>query len=409
MALRKHALMMAACLFINSCGDTNSFSTVQKSADRIDSAVGERVSDDKVLSNASVPDNENSPDDFNRVPNQEEAPEKEEIVREAPESEDPPKEAVVVEEVFRTSTVQTPIDVVWTVDNSGSMGEEVENVRKNFSFFMDTVKQQLDVKVALLSSDCKESGLAFRRCLDLKEDEKSRVNLWLEDPHRKGASLGVGSTNALALLSSASCEENKTNLEQYKICNINVSQAALNHPSKRDYIGFRDDVFDSAGGLVNFFRKESKKVFIVVTDDSPTGFYADSYLKTMDTLFGRGNHVFYSFSFIPGKESGEDCRAGFGGAEKEGYIYLSQKTFGETYNICEQNWEQHFRKLTKSIKSVAAREFTTKYRCQEIVKVTVDDIELTNEQFAFKLPSRLSISEGVLLPKEQKIVINCKV
>ena len=397
------------CFFIASCGQESSFLNNKDIAEKAFDK--EKEGAQPVTSDVVV-----------KLPTLEEAPGKDEGPKPAvvenqeptlpsqpvqkPEEEKAPElSEEEVLDTFITSTVQTPVDVVWAIDNSGSMAGEVENVRKNFSFFLDSVKGLQDVKVGLISANKKQSKYG----LNLDEKQKSQVDLWVSHPKNPSHNLDVASTNALAMIASTSCDANSSSKAENKICDLNVNEEALKHPSKNKSISDKSDVYGSAGFLSDFYRQESQKVMVVVTDDSATGFYSDGYLQAMNGLFGEGNHRLYHFSFLEGQGAIKGCHPGTAGKEKDVYKKLSEATFGEGYSICEENWTAHFEKLVKSIESVATREFKSEHKCSKLVSVSIDGEKLSSDQFTFNLPSTLVIAEGVLKTQEQKIEMICKI
>jgi len=95
-------------------------------------------------------------------------------------------------------------DVVWVIDNSGSMAEEADNVRKNFEAFLSTVSAVRDLKTALVSS-YGTNGTQMA----LPEKYQGQENY----THFKRR---IGSTDALTIAAKLSCKPTGTG--QYKSC-----------------------------------------------------------------------------------------------------------------------------------------------------------------------------------------------
>src|SRR5690606_28999334 len=64
-----------------------------------------------------------------------------------------PQEPIISEatQSFTSSSKKTPIDMVWVIDNSGSMSQNVARVKENFKAFAATLKGEVDIKFALIS------------------------------------------------------------------------------------------------------------------------------------------------------------------------------------------------------------------------------------------------------------------
>lgn len=87
------------------------------------------------------------------------------------------------------------VDLVWIIDGSSSMADEVARVKENLRSFVDSAKLRSDLKVAMITN------------------VPSFANIALELPDVELVSSAVGSTNALAVAASASCPESETHVE----------------------------------------------------------------------------------------------------------------------------------------------------------------------------------------------------
>ncbi len=199
-------------------------------------------------------------------------------------------------EGFNNATaVRPPVDIVWFVDNSGSMTEETRYVNMNLNLFGSTLQA---------------SGLDYRVIMVARR--------------------GTGSL---------------------QIC----APPPLGGPNCGDSPRFRhvDQQVESTDGLqlvlstrprwIDFVRLQSLKFFVAVTDDDSAMPAAD-FDRTirMEPAFER-----YTFHSIVGYEDRTDCPT----LARRGSVYLTltMNTGGERARVCEMDWSRIFRAFADSI------------------------------------------------------------
>ena len=112
------------------------------------------------------------------------------------------------------------LDMVWVIDNSGSMSEEAEQVRINFERFSNSLENKGDFKLALISKTegsnsspimgrFRPVGLPY---VELSQNMKNKGHIQIDYP--------VGSTNllvALAYKQAAKNDKTKQSMWRYFI------------------------------------------------------------------------------------------------------------------------------------------------------------------------------------------------
>ncbi len=77
----------------------------------------------------------------------------------------PPKNSDQVGNVSEDFTInagqQAALDLVWVIDNSGSMSDNIAQVRNNFESFVTSVSTRIDIKIILLSASQGSFGLTL--------------------------------------------------------------------------------------------------------------------------------------------------------------------------------------------------------------------------------------------------------
>jgi hypothetical protein len=223
-------------------------------------------------------------------------------------------------------------DVVWVIDNSGSMAEEVGAVEKNFGQFLAAVKTITDTRVAFIT--CKLALVTFQHCLN-------EANL-MAGPETTFIDFTVGSTDALAIAAAAICPPETSMFPpdvlpgMEKICNVPV--AGLDEDALA-YNGIK-------GKLKDFFRQGTRPVVVVVSDDTVEGFMGTSFATVMNDKFGPSGWQFYGFVGLPTSVVGPNCQVE---AVSPDYQKLATDTKGKLFDLCAADWASNFGALSDGI------------------------------------------------------------
>lgn len=196
------------------------------------------------------------------------------------------------------------VDIVWIIDQSGSMNSEIAMVKQNMNAFANYISgTQIDYHVIVLAQKgtgtydiCIPPPLGGTNCND--------------GPRFKQVDVNVQSTNGLSLTKQ--------------------------HISS----------------IESFMRSGSMRHFVIVTDDnsqiSASDF--DNFLKSRP---GYNDYVFHSIIGLK-KES---CVASVGTV----YMDLSNMTKGLQFNICSANWTTLFNTLGQGVANVAVTQYKLQY------------------------------------------------
>lgn len=225
---------------------------------------------------------------------------------------------------------QTMVDMVWVVDNSGSMSTEAEHVRKNVLGFATAVESLSNFKLALISKIGTTGYGTY-----LPETLKAKGGVEVD--------FTVGSTNALMVLGAALCKKMDALFPCAELVDGSATTTSTSYATTYGSVH---------GALDNFYRIGSKKIFVAVTDDETTVAGSD-FLQFFNNQFPNERPRFFGFI---GLGASSPCQARQG----QQYQWLADETAGATYNICSADWAEHFKDLTSTVGAIANYEYELK-------------------------------------------------
>lgn len=263
------------------------------------------------------------------------------------------------QESFLTSGSAGKVDVVWYVDQSGTMNGETENVQRNFATFMNEVSTLADTRIALVAQRSGSNSISITPV----ENKVIQVDQF------------VDSHDALTIA-----------------INTFVPEGG-NLPA-----GVKKK--DSISKLASFFRADVPAVIVVVTDDDAKGVTSANFEEHARSTLGKVPKV---FSFRSKDESvfkdEEGCQKGnsFGVS----YEKLATSTGGEAFDICEPDWSNNFEKLKQGIAKAAQNSFPLKKIPSKLTEVKVNGAVLA--------PSAYSISGNLVSVKPEALPVSGEV
>ena len=209
---------------------------------------------------------------------------------------------------------KAPVDIIFAVDTSGSMANEIAQVKANINGSFAAVLGQgdLDYRVTMIAT---KGTSAFAVCV---APPLGGPNCGSNLPLYRAVSQTVGSTNPLSLILST---------------------------------------YDSANAVLNWqsaLRYDAIKVFVVITDDNATtaaqAFDTALLAKEPLGIFGtslKRNYVFYGLIGIDKNDSTKKCSD----AVNIGSVYQSLVTLtnGAQFSECEADYSPAFSAIAKNV------------------------------------------------------------
>jgi len=217
--------------------------------------------------------------------------------------------------------VRPPVDVIVSVDQSGSMSDDIANVKANIN---------------QLSAFLQKTGLDYRVVMI--------------------GTVGSGSFDVCVPppLGGASCQSNGNT---FRTVNRNVQSS--------DTLSIIVSTLGQTTGAMawrDFLRPESLKVFIPITDDDSYGVTAASFEQQLFAvpggLFGTPStpkYVFYPITGAASFPSESTCGSNAVNNGKT-YLDLAKKTGGKWFPICSTNFAPVFEEIGKNVASTVACE-----------------------------------------------------
>lgn len=235
--------------------------------------------------------------------------------KEEPPSNTEPR-TITEEFVSSVNAEKAAVDILWIIDNSGSMRQEAEHVNNNLNSFIETIKDSSDIRFALISGTNKNGNTVTLPNQDL--DHLMQIN------HT------VRSHDSLEII--------RDKMEQ--------------------------------GELKDFFRPNTLKYLVLITDDDSDDnglefldFFKNWYTKSTVKVSG----------FLGLGWSTSPCQA----AKGLEYLNMIEQTGGFSINICEEDWSDSFKKLANDISYSANNVFELQTAlASEVLEVSVNGIAL---------------------------------
>ena len=238
-------------------------------------------------------------------------------------------------DIFVLESYKHPIDIVWAMDNSESMNEENTLMNQNFLSFINSIQSKADLKVAVISCFGSEN-----HCLNLPESVQQKVTQ---------VNQVVSSNDSLFRILDAS---------------------GLMPDGMLIPVGNPNPLTQNS--LSQFYRPNTKRIYITVSDDNAFGVVANGFIKFHQAKAGL-NFSYFAFATTPQSQ----CPGNIGTE----HIALAAKTSGAVFDICQPDWSEHFAQLSTQVISLAQSSFPLKFGAEKVKKITMDGVELSQNQY----------------------------
>lgn len=215
----------------------------------------------------------------------------------------------------RDINTTTNIDMVWVVDNSVSMVEEIEIIRENLGRFLLSLEDRAQLNFTLITNSKGSHGM--------------NLSSW-------ATSRGYRQ----------------------------ISQFIDSHDSLSRFLEFIPRLIGTS------LRPKSQKILVVVSDDnSEVG--TNEFFRLIKRFINPNQ--FKIFGFVGLDKNLSPCIDRVGSH----YIRMAEATGGQTFNICEKDWTPHFESLIKNIGQITKTEFTLPSIPKSELLVLIDGVATT--------------------------------
>ncbi|MDX9720012.1 MAG: hypothetical protein RBU37_04630 [Myxococcota bacterium] len=230
-----------------------------------------------------------------------------------------------IERRFEAGISTLPIDIIFTIDNSGSMGNEIDTVERNINQNFASIIQasNIDYQVIMLSRHGSDS-----------------TRICVSEP-----------------LSATSCSpvpNEPAHTERFKHYSVSISSTNSFERIIDTYDGSEDDAYDLwPDGWRQWLRPYAHKVFVEITDDGTRSYTAETFDAALLAMnpphFGVPGSRSYTWHSIIGIHENtppnaayppehpivnQRCDSAASGGVAEEYQKLSQMTGGLRFPVC---------------------------------------------------------------------------
>jgi hypothetical protein len=252
---------------------------------------------------------------------------------------------------YQDSTANNKVDVLWVIDNSGSMYTKQQKLAAGFSSFMNVfTTKDFDFHMAVVTSDTRATGSGGQA------GEFQTLPYPYEDLVRPARSMPSGYTGASGP-SVLILDNNTTDLAEHFMANARVGDDGDSDAKILDAIQLSLGTPLLAGANNNFIRSDAHLAVIVVSDDddvasSTVPADVSSFLQTLkpdrfDVLTRTYKKNFTVSAVVVDDPADTNCVAPFA----EGILFkeLAGLTSGSIANICDADFSTGLTNISKKI------------------------------------------------------------
>jgi hypothetical protein len=242
------------------------------------------------------------------------------------------------------------VDILWVIDNSGSMGEEQASLAMNFQAFIEFAEaQEIDYQIAVTTTDVDSGG-------------------------EQGRFVPIGGNNRIVTPQT----QPSPNAVFGQNSNVGTIGSAFEQGLEAAYMALSPPAINADN--MGFLRTDAVLSIIFVSDEvdqSPqtVDFYTNFFLS----IKGFRNTNLFSASSIVGDTPG-GC-TGPGGNADDGarYVEVSRRTGGIFQSICTTDWSRALEELSSTAFGFKSRFFLSNQPVISTVEVYIDGVMLEGQ------------------------------
>lgn len=301
-------------------------------------------------------------------------------------------------DIFEQTSGRT-VDVLFVVDNSGSMSEEQQSLQRNFGDFIRGAEQfQNDYQLGIITTDM----MAERDKGRLRGNPRIMTRgPQVEAQFRDAVNVGTnGAGDELGLEAARRALSDPLAFDTGVACNADA-----------DCVMPDTCVGGTCGGHNRGFLREDaalEVIFVSDEDDHSQGtlnFYVD-FLKNIK---GFRNEARFHASAIVGAQGGRSAACqGAGGDAAPGhrYVEVAQRTNGRVLSICDDNFGPNLRDLGNQAFGLQAEFFLSRPAVRQTVEVRVDGVRQNAGWFYDEESNSVVFEEGSVPQPMQTIQVD---
>lgn len=259
--------------------------------------------------------------------------------------------------------VPKKIDVLWVVDNSGSMASSQTNLANNFQSFINKFQAQgYDFHMAVTTSDAWE-----------KQFNNNSLKSKIRD--------GNGSTHSGVFV----MDQNTPNLAN--VFSINAKVGTNGNGDERVFESFKQTLLDVTGVNATFRRPEAYLAIIIVSDEEDFSAASASYTQSYASAYPVQSYVDFLTDYTDGGANfsvntisvdTESCRSSLGGTDQKVSTRLpalADLTGGVKASLCG-NFGTALDLISNNIIELSAVFKLTREPVVETINITINGVKI---------------------------------
>lgn len=294
------------------------------------------------------------------------------------------------------NNINNKLDILWVIDNSGSMAEEQANLTSNFNSFISTFSQKgYDFKIAVTVSDAWRAPYINQPTLAKFRD-------------------GTDQTSHTGQFVLTPSTPNLTNTFV-----TNAMQGTAGSGDERAFQSFKTSLNSSLNA--NFVRPDGFLAIIIVSDEddfstdgssslnhnynSPALHTVTSYVNYLDTLTqSTGAFRRYSVSAITIKDNTcLQANQATGGIMGTRYINIATQTNGVVGDLCAASYAATLNEIQNRIAELSTQFFLSRVPVESTIVVHVNNVLIVNNAtngWTFNPASNSIVFHGAAIPAQ---------
>lgn len=298
-------------------------------------------------------------------------------------------------DIFEQTSGRT-VDVLFVVDNSGSMGEEQRSLQRNFNDFIRGAQQfQNDYQIGIVTTDM------------MADAESGRLQ---GNPRimTRNANVEAQFSNTVDVGTNGSADELGLEAARRALSDPLIFDTGAACGGDGDCVMPDTCVMGFCGGHNRGFLRDDaalEVIFVSDEDDHSQGtlnFYVD-FLKNIK---GFRNEALLHASAIVGARNGQAAACmGNGGDASPGrrYVDVANRTNGRVLSICDDNFGPNLRDLGNQAFGLQAEFFLSRPAVRQSVEVRVDG-QLQNDGWFYDEESNSVVFEEGSVPQPMQTI-----
>lgn len=277
-----------------------------------------------------------------------------------------------------TQVTVPSVDVLFVVDNSGSMSEEQKSLKDNFQGFMSYfTSSDMDYHVGVVSTDMDNRNESGKLILD-----NSGGDRYIDSTYSSADAIASFQQRASLGTMGSSDERGK-----------DAAYTALNNEKNATNAGF--------------YRDDAVLSIIVISDewDYSRNVSVSEFISWMNALKAEDDQTWFSGIIGP---SPRGCSSRNGDAmDGKGYTEVISAVGGIEYSICEEDWSSVLEQLGMQAAGLKREFFLSLAPVEDSIRVTVkadgEKVEFESDKYTYS-SSRNSITFNSFVPDPLAVV-----